>query len=314
LQPSPIKVSVILPLHQSTRYLGETLDSLSKQTCLQKNPEILETLIIVDGECEEFFGKIPSTLSSSIRIIKIPHRGVSGARNYGIENALGKFIAFLDADDLWLPEKLERQLDVMAAHPEAGMIYTNSFWIDKKGHTLSRTQKEQYGHLPTGDIAFDMMERDYIITSSVLIPKNVFDRVGLFDSSLEVCEDWEMKIRIAKSFPVLAIDEPLISYRLHPGGSHYKCEKMLECGYSVFDRHAKDFNGKVKTFRSNISLNLAGSWLYIDRPEEARRYLKESRNIKGWGARLILMYILSFMPKFTRDMILWVRDKIAVLP
>ncbi len=310
-----MKVSVVIPIYQSAKYLGETLESLENQTYFKKNPANLEVQIIVDGECEAFEHRIPSSLTSNIKIHKIPHCGVSGARNYGIEKSHSDFVAFLDADDTWLPEKLEKQVELLHKNFNAGMAYTNSFWIGKTGRVLSRTQKQQYGRLPQGNIAYDMMERDYIITSSVLIRREVFGKAGLFDTSLEVCEDWEFKIRIAKAYEVLCLDEPLIRYRLHAGGTHYKCQRMLECGYAVFDRHAKDFPGGLPPqFKANVPLNLAGSWLYIDQPAEARKYLNESRKIHGSGNRMALMFILSFMPKPARDLLLWLRDKIPFLP
>jgi len=308
------KVSVITPLYQSAAFLREALESVEKQTFFKKNPKDLELLIIVDGTSEPFEDKIPESLKPCVQIHKIEHRGVSGARNYGIERTTAPYVAFLDGDDTWHPEKLDHQLKIFEENPETGMVYTNSYWIDKSGRILSRTQKEQYGRLPEGHIAKDMMERDYIITSSVLVQRKVFDKVGLFDTSLEVCEDWELKIRISKAFPVRNIAEPLIYYRLHAGGSHYKCEKMLDCGYEVFDRHIKDFKEQdvknMKAFRANVPLNLAGSWLYIDQTSLSRRYLKEALRQNGGGIRLYLMYTLSYMPKFSRNLLLWVRDKI----
>ena len=185
---------------------------------------------------------------------------------------------------------------------------------------LRRTQKEQYGRLPSGKVFKDMMERDFPVTSTMLIRKEVFDTVGFFDTRLEVCEDWEFKIRISKSYEFAAVDEPLIYYRLHAGGTHYKCEKMLECGYKVFDTHVRSLeasgpaNGEILSLKANIALNLAGSWLYIDRTRQAREYLRESMKFDKKNPRLYLMYLLSLLPKGARDLALAARDRIPFLP
>ena len=317
--PQP-EISVIIPLYKSARYLREALESISNQTYGSQGKNPFEVLLIIDGECENFEDNIPPQIRPALKIHKIEHRGVSGARNCGIEKSSAKFIAFLDADDIWCPSKIARQMEAFRKSPQAGLVYTNSFWIDKSGKVLKRTQEKQYGKLPQGRIHLDMMERDYIITSSMLIGKDVFAKVGLFDTGLEVCEDWELKIRIAREFEVVSVPEPLIYYRLHAGGSHYQCEKMLECGYKVFDAHIQPLettesgNGRLEKLKANISLNLAGSRLYIDQPGEARKYLAESFRWNKKSLRLYLMYFLSLFPKPARDFLLEMRDRIPLFP
>ena len=300
--------------------MREALESVSRQTWLAKNPDSLEILLVIDGECDGYESQIPSELKPILKILKIPHCGVSGARNHAIEKAASdKYIAFLDADDVWIPQKLEQQVTWMDTHPDCGMVYTNSFWIDKSGRVLSRTQSDQYGYLPDGDIKKPMLERDYIITSSVLLRKNVFAKAGMFRTDLEVCEDWEFKIRVAKSFRVHSILEPLIYYRLHAEGTHYKCARMLECGYMVFEEHLQTelagfSNGQMQSFKANIPLNLAGSLLYIDRPKDARKYLAESYRLNPRNKRLYLMFGLTLLPTWARDILLYIRDKFKFLP
>ena len=259
-------VSIVIPLYRVAGYLREALESVSRQTWLAKNPDSLEILLVIDGECDGYESQIPSELKPILKILKIPHCGVSGARNHAIEKAASdKYIAFLDADDVWIPQNSNSKLR-MDTH---GLRYGlhQQFWIDKSGRVLSRTQSDQYGYLPDGDIKKPMLERDYIITSSVLLRKNVFAKAGMFRTDLEVCEDWEFKIRVAKSFRVHSILEPLIYYRLHAEGTHYKCARMLECGYMVFEEHLQTelagfSNGQMRV-QANI-LSICRFLLYID--------------------------------------------------
>lgn len=316
------EISIIIPIYKTAEFLQPTLESIAHQTYLKKNSDAFEILFIVDGECEPYEHKIPSALKPWMKIEIIPHCGVSATRNYAIKKAnASKFIAFIDADDIWLPEKIEKQIRAFNENVNLGMVYTNSYWIGKTGEVLSRTQKDQYGFLPSGNISAYMLERDYIITSSVMVKKEVFQNVGVFDTELEVCEDWELKIKIAKAYSVQALQDPLIYYRLHLNGTHYKCAKMLECGYRVFHRHIdsikkdKNLNGeKIIQWKSNIPLNLAGSWLYIDQTRQARHYLWEAFKLNKTNKRLYLMFILSVCPKALRDFLLNLRDKLPFLP
>jgi len=309
---APPSVSVIMPAYRATPYLKEALESAAAQTFTD-----FELLIITDGETDPYEDRIPGSLRSRVRSLTIAHAGVSAARNHGIMNARGRFIAFLDSDDVWLPRKLNEQVLRLEARPAAGLVYTNCYWIDKSGRTLKRTQLEQRGKLPSGKVAADLLEGDYIITSSLMTRREVFDRSGFFDTSLEVCEDWELKMRLAEDFEAEAITEPLIYYRLHPGGAHYRCAPMLEQGYKVFEKHFEKImpgSALKDKLKANIPLNLAGSLIYIDKPELAGPYLAEAFRLNKTNPRLYLMAFLSRMPRAVRNMLLWLRDTLSFIP
>ena len=141
-----------------------------------------------------------------VRYIYQDNSGVSSARNAGIKEAIGSWIAFLDSDDEWMSNKLEQQKRVINSFQEAWLCHTNEIWI-RNGVRVNQMKKHQkYG----GDVFENCLDICRISPSSVLIKKEVFEMVGLFDESLKVCEDYDLWLRITAVLPVIFLDQPLI--------------------------------------------------------------------------------------------------------
>ena len=143
---------------------------------------------------------------------KQKNKGVSAARNKGIKMASCKWIAFLDSDDRWHPRKLENQINYLLAHPRYKICHTDEIWI-RKGIRINQHKK----HKKHGGHIFDKcLDLCRISPSSVIIHKDIFNKVGLFNEKLPVCEDYDLWLRIAEKFPVLYLDEKLtIKYGGH---------------------------------------------------------------------------------------------------
>jgi len=306
-------VSVVIPVYKETPYLGQALDSVAFQTYLSCGK--INVHVIIDGEGHVPDAIVPPTLKNNIHVHSIPHGGVSVARNYGIAVSKGSaYIAFLDSDDIWCPEKLDRQMDLMRRHPKAGLIYTNSYWINKGGDVLKRTQKEQYGILPGGNILLHMLKRNYIITSSILLKKEVIDKLGAFDTTLEVTEDWDFNLKVAAEFEIYAVQEPMIYYRLHMGGAHYRLDAMLRHGYRVFDRWAPSNMPELAKLKAQIPLNLAGSALYTGQYLLAWKFIKEALRWDRLDPKIYFMMALGLMPPPLKRALLVFRDRWRFLP
>ena len=202
------KVSIVIPAYNAMTYLPDTLASVFKQTFSD-----FEVLLVDDGSTDSIRTWVAQTVRDRrVTLISQVNQGLSAARNTGISHSQSDYIAFLDADDLWHPTKLEQQVQWLDAHPTTGLIYNWTALIDSAGNPTGRV----LGNAIAGDVLPEMLQRNIIDCPSVLVRRQCFDRVGLFDCTLRSVEDWDMWIRIAAVYPFAVTCEPLVYYRQHP--------------------------------------------------------------------------------------------------
>jgi glycosyltransferase involved in cell wall biosynthesis len=191
-------ISVIIPAFNRAHTLPKALDSVLSQTLKPR-----EIIVVDDGSTDETNAVLANY--PGLCIISQDNRGVSAARNVGIEKAGGDWIAFLDSDDEWLSDKLEKQWDAIC-NDDKLICHTDEIWI-RNGKRVNPMKKHQkFG----GWIYERCLPLCVISPSSVMIHRSVFEDVGVFDESLEVCEDYDLWLRICAKYSVLFIDEPLI--------------------------------------------------------------------------------------------------------
>ena len=194
------EVSVIIPTFNRAAWVVSAVESVLNQTFRD-----VELIIVDDGSTDE----TPEALErfgSKITIVAQPNRGVSAARNAGIGFASGKYICFLDSDDIWKPRKLEIQLAVMNRNPEYKISYTDEIWIRNGRWANPKKRHRKY----SGWIFPHLLPLCLISPSSVMIERSVLDDVGLFDESLPAGEDYDLWLRIGSRYPILFISEKLI--------------------------------------------------------------------------------------------------------
>jgi glycosyltransferase involved in cell wall biosynthesis len=168
----------------------------------------------VDDGSEDGTGEALRRYGGQVRYTYQDNNGVSSARNHGLELAEGEFIAFLDSDDLWLPEKLGVQVAVMDEHPEAQICYTDEIWIRRGVRVNPRKRHAKY----SGEIYPQCLPLCIISPSSALMRRGLFEEVGTFDPFFPVCEDYDLWLRVTARFPVFFIPQQLIVKRGgHPG-------------------------------------------------------------------------------------------------
>ena len=233
------KVSVIIPAYNHGRFLREAIQSVLEQTF-----QDWELIVVDDGSTDETSEVVASFPDPRIRYIYQKNQGNAAARNRGIELARGEFIAFLDADDLWLPMKLEKQVAQLdSLPPTVGLVYADLHFFNHEDGAITGRLLQASGQFdpPRGKVFSQIVRRKwggergwFIIPTTALIRREVFQRVGLFDESLRRHVDWEMWVRIAAAYEVDVLNEPLAKYRHHAG--NVKRDPLSIYGYGVAAR------------------------------------------------------------------------------
>lgn len=193
-------VSVIIPTYNRKDVVIAAIESVVNQE--YKN---FEFIVIDDGSTDGTKEYIEE-MFPDIVVIRQENQGVSSARNLGIKNAKGGYIAFLDSDDRWLPNKLLRQVEYIREYPEYDICHTEEIWY-RNNIRVNPMQKHQDD---SADLFAKSLRICIISTSSVLIKKTVFDDIGLYDSDLVACEDYDLWIRITAKYKVLFLAEKLV--------------------------------------------------------------------------------------------------------
>ena len=252
--------SVIIPTFNCGRFVAGAIESALGQTVRPA-----EVVVIDDGSTDDTESVIRQ-FGDKVTYIKQSNAGVSAARNRGVAESSSEFIAFLDADDIWEPTKLEKQLAVFESDPEIGLVHCGMREFDSEtGETIGlRTDGKD------GWVADDLLLWEGPVVnasgSSPLVRRSAFESTDGFDPAIKVGEDWDLCYRIARKYKIGFVREPLVNYRLHPGGAHRNVENM-EIGMGRFYEKAFDTDdANVLTLRrramSNYHRTLSGSYLY----------------------------------------------------
>ena len=212
-------VSVIIPTHNRGQFVGEAVASV-----LGQRDAALE-LIVVDDGSEDDTASLVAGFGEGVRCLRTPHRGVSAARNAGIRASRGDWIAFLDSDDLWLPDKMRIQMQYLRNHPEYRICQTEEVWI-RNGR---RVNPRKYHRKPEGHCFELLLERCLVSPSAVVMERSLLDEVGLFDENLPACEDYDLWLRIGCRHALGLVREPLTVKR----GGH---DDQLSVVVSSLDR------------------------------------------------------------------------------
>ncbi len=203
-------VSVIIPVYNRFELAKEAVSSVLGQTFRD-----IEVIIVDDGSID-MTSLLPTYYNDDLRVkyIKIKHSGMPGfVRNRGVDIAQGKYIAFLDSDDLWVSRKIEKQIKYLEKNPSCRIVHTRETWI-RNGKTVSQSG---FKHKRSGNIFSDALEKCIIGPSTVLMEKSLYSELGGFDEDLEIAEDYELWLRLCNSNSVGYIDEPMITKRAGHG-------------------------------------------------------------------------------------------------
>ncbi len=245
-------ISVIIPAYNAERTILETITSVQQQTFSD-----LELLVINDGSTDQTLELLNSVNEPRMKILDYPNGGVSVARNRGITHARGEFIAFLDADDLWIADKLELQLAALQQHPEAGVVYSWNYCMDEKGEIF-------YADNPiffTGNVYAQLLLDNFIVNgSNCLIRRQAIASVGEFDPMVAGSEDWDYWLRLALQWPFVVVEKPQIFYRLSSKSISSNVNSMERSNLMVIE---KAFQAAPLEMQSLKNQSLANTYRYL---------------------------------------------------
>ena len=283
------RVSIIIPTYNCARYLGRAIDSARTQT--YKDYEIL----VVDDGSSDDTKDVVMQYGRKVTYLYQQNRGVSAARNHAISKASGELLAYLDADDMWYSEKLERQVAFLDAHQECGMVHSEMSVINEQDEILHvRFYEETKRSVPEGYCVQKLLTRCHIQTLTVVERRDTFDCVGGFDERLPIAQDYLHWIMIAAEGQALGyLAEPLGKYRWRTGSLIGNNQRLLEDYVKICDillrekpitpRHGDECTDILRARSYLVRRELA----YLDRiqgrSESAKRRL--TNLIKEWPRR-----------------------------
>ena len=270
-------VSVVIPTHNTRRYIAAALESVFNQT--YKDFEI----IVVDDASSDGTEDALEPYFDRIVYVKQAHAGSAVARNRGLLRSSGEYVAFLDADDLWLPSKLEKQVDLAERHPEAVLVYSDFNRTESVGESLDsglakRTERK------VGEEFTSLLRQNFLHTSSVLIRRNALADSGVFDPKLINAQDWDLWVRLADIGPFVLVDEILTHYRLHETQS-VKTSKYVR-NVVFADELMRARLSRREDALPHIERKLAEDLWYLGRREWKSGNFREARNAYWRCARL----------------------------
>ncbi len=262
-------VSVVIPTYNYGQFVSDAIDSVLKQTRLP------DEIIVVDDGSTDGTPEVLRRYGKSIRVVRKENAGLPAARNSGIEVATGDLVAFLDADDRWLPQKLACQLERFQSEPDLGLIHCGVEEIDAAGTCLRQRLEGQEGWVADEFILF---QRPVVLGggSASIIPRRILRECGGFDNSMRHSEDWDLYYRVACRWKLGFIPKVLIQYRLHSFNMHRNIDKMAQ---GMTYAYAKAFAGADSRLRNlrrrcfgNLHAVLAGSFFSTGQYAKSARH------------------------------------------
>ena len=290
-------VSVIIPTYNREKYIVDALESV-----LAQSYNNLEIIVVDDGSTDNTIKILKERYKDSdIVFIYKENEGVSSARNVGIKAAIGDYIAFLDSDDEWLPEKLKIQIEYSKKYPELSMIATEYYNIDENGKVMGVSEQYKGFQSEKDFILLRLLFEPPLIPSTLLIKKQVFNKVGEFDEQLSTAVDLDFNIRaVVADEKIGIIREPLLRYKVHNIGISKACRsrdnrfkvvnKFLDGNPGFFTKYSSE----VKRSLSMAYYNYARTLLHEGFMSVARKKLIDSLSYKI-SLDAILLYLKSLV-------------------
>ena len=337
------KVSVIIPAYNCEPYIAHAVQSVFDQDHRE-----LEIIVVDDGSSDNTVGALAS-YQDRIQLIQQKNAGAAAARNAGLRAAQGELLAFLDADDWWETSRLSTQLAALKLFPSAAMVFSDFAVADQTGAILmprgirwkygsvhdasaapwqkiftesmpmqphTNERAEQNINAYHGHILRWLFRGNFINTCSVLLRREVFERIGEFDQSLQTEEDYEYWLRIARDSSIIYIDTPLVTFRKRPGQltRSNQIERIVQNVLTVIERTSKRVPTQLDPQEIlsrvvQLHMRLGVIALCSGHAAEARSHLRKCLHHRPTRAMTSVFYVLTFLPVRMFAMAMWVREK-----
>lgn len=307
-------ISVVIPSFNSARFVVQAVQSALAQTY---SP--VEIIVIDDGSSDNT-QVVLDPFFERIRYVYQSNGGLSKARNRGIEEARGELIAFLDADDQWLPEKLTKQWECLQVNSSAALVHTDTYQLyelnGKQFHVS--LGKERF----SGSCFPEFFWGNRVTVSTVLVTRPCLDQVGTFDEDIRGAstQDLDLWLRIARRYPLAYVSEPLVLYRHHVANGSRDQRMMLEDEYYVLAKTLKadaalwSILGRDRVHRRMCELALEAGYSNVDVDDltRARRYFREALSYDVLSVRAWAFWASTFLPLRLRKELRWMKRKMAL--
>lgn len=239
-----VHISVILPTYNGTNYIVEAVESVLAQTFNE-----FELIVVDDGSTHDIQQVLEKYIQENdLTYVRTENKGPGAARNLGSQMAKGEYLAFIDDDDIWQADKLQKQFDLLNQNPSAVACYTDAYTILPDGVYGKERRSLETGKLWEGKVLSHLIFTNFIPLSSTVVRKSVFERMGKFSEIQELflVEDYDLWLRFAAVGDFCVVDEPLIYYRTRAPLSRLekiKTYKKLVRMYSkqLRNSHARDY-------------------------------------------------------------------------
>jgi glycosyltransferase involved in cell wall biosynthesis len=302
------RTSVIMPCYNHGRFVGESVAAVLGQTFAD-----LELIVVDDASKDDSVKVLRGLAQKDARVKVIVHernRGASGSRNDGFRAAVGEFVAYCDADDLWKPEKLGRQIRLLEEHPECDITYCDSEIIDETGRLTGELFSDQIPPPPTpsGNLFEALCARNFINMQTVMARRWPLGESLLFDEHIKWVEDWWQWIRLARHHRFLYEPAALALYRVHPQSTVFTQKRGYRknrCKVAIRTLHAyTDIPLKIRAqFWDQIGRELC----YLGKRRRGCRFIWKGLRF-GWAARLPLRRLGRMSARLILE---WSRGSIA---
>ncbi len=295
-------ISVIVPAHNAAATILETIESIRCQTFSD-----FEIVVIDDESTDGTLARLGEIEEPRMRVVSYRRGGLAAARNRGIEQARGEFISFIDADDLWTPEKLEFQLDALLDHPEAGVAYSWTVFIDQGGRFLFAKERLHF----EGDVHRDLLRGCFIASgSNVLMSRRCVEDVGWFDAGLASAEDWDYWLRASERWPFVVVPRYHVLYRFSVNSMSSDVRTIEADSWTVLDRALAKVSAGDRRLRAESQANLKqyASFLHLARARRPDRRAAAIRLVES-----VRLYPRILLGRKARGL-LWACIFVALLP
>lgn len=244
----PPTISVIIPAHNAEKTIQETIESVLKQSFTD-----FELIVVNDGSSDRTLEIVSQIQDPRLKVLSCSNYRVAISRNLGFKHSTGKYVSFLDSDDLWTPDKLEAQFHALEKNPEAAVAYSWTNCIDEQGKLLRRGGRVRW----SGNVLPQLLLDDFIGNgSNVMIRREIYAEMGGFDEEFTNAEDTDLWLRIAAKYPFVNVPSAQVLYRVSRQSKSSRLTRMEACNLKIIERSFAVAPAHLKPYKTLALGNL----------------------------------------------------------